>query len=42
VPEEVLHQSDVELFRVKEFILVIVNLLLLTGALLAFGMGVHL
>ena len=40
--EEVLHQPDVELFWVKEFILVIVNILLLTGALLAFGMGIHL
>jgi len=42
VPEEVVHQPDVELFRVKEFILVVVNMLLLTGALLAFGMGIHL
>ncbi len=41
VPEEVLHQSDVELFWVKEFILVIVNILLLDGAIKAFGMGIH-
>jgi len=41
VPEEVLHQSDVELFRVKELILVIVNILLLEGAVKAFGMGIH-
>jgi len=46
VPEEVLHQApvclqDVELFWVKEFILVIVNILLFTGALPAFGMGIH-
>jgi len=46
VPEEVSHQSDVELFRVKEFILVVVNILLLIllldGAIKAFGMGIHL
>ena len=42
VPEEVLHQPDVELFWVQEFVLMVVNILLLTGALLAFGMGVHL
>ena len=42
VPEEVSHQADVELFWVKEFILVIVNILLLDGAVKAFGMGVHL
>jgi len=41
VPEEVLHQPDVELFWVKEFILMIVKLLL-DGAVKAFGMGVHL
>jgi len=45
-PEEVLHQApvclqDVELFRVKAFILVIVNILLLDGAIKAFGMGIH-
>ena len=42
VPEEVSHQADVELFWVKEFILVIVNILLLEGAIKAFGMGIHL
>ena len=42
VPDEVLHQPDVELFWVKEFILMIVNILLLDGAVKAFGMGVHL
>jgi len=42
VPEEVLHQPDVELFRVQEFVFVIVNILLLKGAVKAFGMGVHL
>ena len=31
VPEEVSHQSDVELFWVKEFILVTVNILLTYG-----------
>ncbi len=39
VPEEVLHQSDVELFQVKEFILMIIIILLLEGAMKAFGMG---
>ena len=33
MPEEVSHQSDVELFWVKEFLLVIVNILLLDGAI---------
>jgi len=42
VPEEVLHQPDVELFWVKELVLMIVNILLLDGAVKAFGMGVHL
>jgi len=42
VPEEVLHQADVELFWVKEFVLVVVNILLLDGALPAFGMGIRL
>ena len=42
MPDEVLHQPDVELFWVKELVLVIVNILLLDGALLAFGMGVRL
>jgi len=42
VPEEVLYQSDVELFWVKEFILMVVNILLLKGAIKAFGMGIHL
>jgi len=46
VPEEVSHRPPVclqegELFRVKECILVIVNILLLKGAVKAFGMGVH-
>ena len=42
VPEEVSHQSAVELFWVKEFILVIVNILLLEGAIKVFSMGIHL
>ena len=39
---EVLHQPDVELFWVQEFVFVIVNILLLDGAIKAFGMGIHL